>query len=254
MFRFSDLNPYTLFIFITVGLLGCSTPAPVATNTHAGYYLQDTITENTADIEAIISPYKKDLAATMSEVINTSDMVMERGTPESLLGNFTSDLCMHIANSKNIEADFCVLNTGGLRVPIPKGNITRGRIFELMPFENELVVLTLSGSTINKLFEYIGSRDGIPTSKELRLLYSNKRLEVAKINGTPFDSTQTYRVITSDYLARGGDNMTFFDEAIEWTTMNIKLRDAILEYIVTEKEQGRSIQAQLDGRIKHETK
>ena len=65
----------------------------------------------------------------------------EWSSPESLLGNFVTDLCLR--QYSNI-ADICVMNNGGLRSNLTKGEITRGDIYTLMPFENELVILEFS--------------------------------------------------------------------------------------------------------------
>ena len=107
------------------------------------------------------------------------------------------------------EADICLLNNGGLRTTLPKGNITKGRIFELMPFENELVVLTISGEKTQGLFDFLARVNGMPLAGA-EMGIDNKNPVSIIIGGEAFDPGKTYRVLTSDYLAEGGDKMRFF--------------------------------------------
>lgn len=207
--------------------------------------------------DSIIAPYKKELEASMNKVLNTSLTEMEVGQPEGKLGNFVTDLTLEVARKKTGELiDFCILNNGGLRVPLPKGDITRGKIYELMPFENEIVIVTLPGEQITEMLEYIRQRTLLPPSRKagvpvsgIRIMLSDTSIKQVFIGMYEFDPKKSYRVVTTDYLAHGGDHMDFFktNEGIEKT--GIKLRDAIIDYIVTLKEKGYAVNAALDGRI-----
>lgn len=242
------MKQFLLYISL-IFIVGCHPAVKYVSSEKAGIYINDTIDGASNEVNAIITPYQESLHATMNEVLNTSDIVMERNVPEGILGNFVSDLCMDIANKLERPADFCLLNNGGLRVPIPKGDVTRGKVFELMPFENELVIVELKGKAMTDILNYIGTKNGIPVSKELNIKYKNWQLSEATINKQPFDSTKTYKVLTSDYLARGGDKMDFFSNAESLSYINIKLRDAIIDYIIDEKKAGRTLNASIDGRI-----
>ena len=85
-------------------------------------------------ILTIITPYQQGIEAEMNEVLTYSKINLTKKSGESLLGNFVTDLSLNYA-----DAHMCVMNNGGLRTTINKGNITRGKLYELMPFENELV-------------------------------------------------------------------------------------------------------------------
>ena len=92
----------------------------------------------------------------MNEVLNTSNTLMEIGCPEGKLGNFITDLCLYSIR-KNIndldsnEYMFCILNNGGLRTSLPIGKISRGKIYEIMPFDNELVIVKITPDKMKKL-------------------------------------------------------------------------------------------------------
>ena len=72
------------------------------------------------------------------------------------------------------------------------------------------------------------------------------------INKEVLDSTRTYKILSSDYLAHGGDDMTFFLDPIKYENVGIKLRDAIIKYFEEEEKKGRSINSKIEGRIINE--
>ena len=190
-------------------------------------------------ILAIITPYQVKIEDQMNEVLTYTKNDLEKGKPQSTIGNFVTDLCLNYA-----DAHICVMNNGGLRTTISKGEITRGKLYELMPFENELVVLELNKDDYIGLLNYIGSRGGEPFSGITIAI--NKDGKILS-NSWPvnFEKGEKVRVLTSDYLANGGDEMSFFHEK-EQQKVGLKLRDAIIDYC----SKTDTIDVQLDYRIK----
>ncbi|MDA0889817.1 MAG: 5'-nucleotidase C-terminal domain-containing protein [Bacteroidetes bacterium] len=190
-------------------------------------------------ILAIINPYQVKIEDQMNEVLTYTKNDLEKGKPQSTIGNFVTDLCLNYA-----DAHICVMNNGGLRTTISKGEITRGKLYELMPFENELVVLELNKDDYIGLLNYIGSRGGEPFSGITIAI--NKDGKILS-NSWPvnFEKGEKVRVLTSDYLANGGDEMSFFHEK-EQQKVGLKLRDAIIDYC----SKTDTIDVQLDNRIK----
>jgi len=191
-----------------------------------------------SSILKIISPYQEGIENQMSEVLSYTVNSLEKGKPQSTIGNFVADLCLNYT-----DADICIMNNGGLRTTIDKGNITMGKIFELMPFENELVVLELDKSDYISLLSYIVKRGGEPFSgMTIKIDKENKIIS----NSWPvnFENGEKISVITSDYLANGGDNMSFFQNK-EQKKVGIKLRDAIIDYC----KKTDTINVKLDNRI-----
>jgi len=189
----------------------------------------------------------------MNQVLVNSISAMEKGKPESLLGNFVADACLNIA-IKNYKPesgngiDFCMLNNGGLRSSLPSGAVTRKNVFELMPFENELVVLTIPGNSVSKILKYISDAGGVPVSN-LRMKISGNSFTDVFISGQPFNSSMTYKLVTSDYLANGGDAMQVLSENIHLERLNIKVRDAIIDYMISINSISDTLKPVLDGRI-----
>ncbi len=202
--------------------------------------------------EAFISPYREKVSGAMSEVLGESEFAMEKGVPESRLGNFVADACMIEASkifypSDGRPADFAFLNNGGLRRSLPKGKITRGDIFELMPFENELVVLTMNADIVKKIFNFIASKDGGPIAGASFQINDHKAVNIS-IESEPLDTTRIYKVLTSDYLANGGDSYDFLKD-LQRENVNLKVRDAIIKNIVAYNKAGLKIKVNPDGRI-----
>ena len=235
--------------------------------------------ESDSLITSIIYPYKIGIDSVMNEVLCFSSIEMIKGKPESLLGNFVTDLCLEMCmkdlyNSRTTNsldicmADVCIMNNGGLRSTLPKGKITKGMIYELMPFENELVILELNVSEIFELVEYIYSRgepfsglniyslDSIEIIDSKDILHrKNNNITVwmyasdcRERNYIPLGkddiNSYTLKVLTSDYLANGGDKMSFFNNKNQ-LKVGLKIRDAIINYCKLEQ----TISSKLDGRI-----
>lgn len=124
---------------------------------------------------------------------------------ESPLGNLFADLM----KAAYPEADVALTNAGGLRANLPAGPLTYGALFEAMPFDNRFALLTLTGKHLKRLVRANVTRDGGIYSwagLAARVECKNDQLAVSiTINGKPLDEKKTYTVVTSDYLASGGD-------------------------------------------------
>ena len=190
-------------------------------------------------ILTIITPYQNGIEDQMNEVLTYTKNDLKKGRPQSTIGNFVTDLCLNYA-----DAHLCIMNNGGLRTTINKGNITRGKIYELMPFENELVVLELNKNDYLGLLNYITKRGGEPFSG-VTITMDNKGNIINNSLPVDFDSGEKLKVITSDYLANGGDKMSFFKDK-EQIKVGVKLRDAIIDYCTKTD----TIDVKLDDRIK----
>lgn len=194
--------------------------------THYAIHQNDTLTGN-KEIADEINPYRDSIHSVMSTVVGFSASAMVKGLPESNLGNFVADACQHTVSLNNEPADFTMLNLGGLRSSLPEGRITRGNIYELMPFENELVILDMSPGLMDSLFRYLALRKGNPVSG-IRMKLNDSTAEQVVVGGKNFNSSQHYKMLTSDYLADGGDQLTFL-KTLNKNRTGILLRDAIFK-------------------------
>ena len=252
MNKFINCIFYIVFFFCA-----CSTPARLDHVEKKQYaFSPKEYASVDSSVLQLTLPYKTKMDAEVNILIGKSDQAVSKDQPEGLLGNFVADLALeesrkHYYPEDNKNIDFCFLNNGGLRAALPEGDITKRNIFEVMPFENELIVLTLKGSDVNQLFKYIVSKGGIPVGG-LRMKIKNKEANDILINNIPFDSSKIYKVVTSDYLANGGDNLLFLAETKQRDYVNLKIRDAMIEYIQQLTKDGKTISPKLDGRITYE--
>ncbi len=229
----------TYLIYLVAFLLAsCSVQYNLQSHSESIY---DVKAENDSTIIAMIAPYKIKIDSVMNDVLCISEVEMTKGRPESLLGNFVCDLCLQ--QYANL-VDICVMNNGGLRSILPKGEITRGDIYKLMPFENELVILELDETSFVGLVDYLISRGGEPFSGMKIEKDFTGHLSADYPSAINFNRGDKIRVLTSDYLANGGDKMWFFKDK-EQIKVGIKLRDAIINYCVLQD----TITSKLDQRL-----
>ena len=240
-----------LFFFSAlIGLYACSKKTSVSNITESHIIINNPKIDSS--VYKAISPYKKAHDEQMYSVIAQSETPLVKADVESTLGNFFCDAVIYetkkILGKDSNMVDVAIFNKGGLRNSLPKGNITIGNVFELMPFDNELVLLKLSGAQFKDMCYKIVEKGGIPIGG-MRLTMKGSTPTDITINGKPFDETKDYWVITSDYLANGGDSYTFFKNAKERKIMNVLLRNVIINYCEDITRQGQTIKPRLDGRI-----
>lgn len=203
-------------------------------------------------IDSIIAPYKQQLEANMKQELCYApiDFTKNDGILQSTLGNLVADLCFEMANSIYEEKtdnsiDFVLFNHGGLRASIPKGIVTRESAFNLMPFENDLVVARIKGKKVVEMVNYfIKNQRAHPLSYNINLTLTANDFSL-KINGEIFNPTRTYAVLTNDFLQNGGDKMDFFAQPETLTDLNYKVRDAIIDYF----KKTDTLQPSLDNRV-----
>jgi 2',3'-cyclic-nucleotide 2'-phosphodiesterase (5'-nucleotidase family) len=253
--KYYRLQFYIAFLPIAL-LLSCSGSTKIRSVQTASIEFNSQNSTVDSSTYKLIAPYKNEMDKIMNEVLVISDSALTKGLPESSLGNFVSDAVLKKTNdfykpSDHQPADICLLNNGGLRAQLPKGPITRGNAFELMPFENSIVILTISGNKMQQLIQSLINFNGAPFAGAM-ITAKGKKIGDVKINGNAFDVNRNYKVVTSDYLAAGGDKYDFFKDPIAIDTLNYKLRDAIIDYMIEENKKGNTIKSKKDGRIKFE--
>ncbi|NND93788.1 MAG: hypothetical protein HKN45_02930 [Flavobacteriales bacterium] len=222
----------------------------IDTLSDASQNIQSEEIKDDVDIESLIRPYRNEVELEMNEILCISEKSMIRSRPESALGNFVSDLCLQRAREiSSVPIDCALFNYGGLRAALPEGDISRGKIFELMPFESELVVVEIPHTAMQNMFDYLAFTGGEPLS-EINLKIQDGAVLEARVQGQKLEK-RTYRVLTSDYLAGGGDKMVFLtdSERVSIEKLGLKIRDAILEHCIEIGANNERINKQLDGRI-----
>lgn len=241
------------FLFLVMPFLcACGSGYQLVRSGRTDYSINKEIAADSAIIKTYL-PYKTKMDAEMNRVIGHSAVLMSKKSsdtlPESLLSNFFTDAVMQQALKIDPAIDFAMPSTkGGLRVDLPKGDITVANIFELMPFENQLFVFTLKGSDMQRLLNFIAVSNGEPVAK-LKMKIVDHKPDDVWINGNKFDVSKSYRVLTTDYISGGGDGTQGFENQIDKKTLGLKVRDALLNYVKESQAAGKLINSKLDGRI-----
>lgn len=190
--------------------------------------------KNDEEFVKVIEPYKQKLDKEMNQKISHTSVDLTKQGDNSNLGNLLADYTFEGADAwtkthlkKNVDA--ALINIGGIRTTIGKGDILLKSVFEVMPFENEVIVVKMKGTDLQGLFDYYAKTQVNNPVSHLYIETKNGQLTQSLINGKPIVPTQDYYIATSDYLALGGDNMKFFSKG-EAISTGIKLRDLFIEY------------------------
>ena len=216
-------------------------------------------TEVTADIsddpsmETLVLPFRSRMAAEVQEVIGETTGVLSKASPEGTLGNLAADAMLWAANRAfDGDVQMALTNNGGLRVPIGAGPVTVGQMFELMPFENMLSVVRLSGSQVQTLCDQVARMRGEPIAGFRFRIESGPEGLVAEdilVDGEPLDPGKEYLLVTNDYLANGGGSITPLHEPMAREDLPILLRDAFIEYFRHVGVVNPSIEGRITGGI-----
>lgn len=231
--RKNTVQLYVMFLLL-LGTLSCTPKVMhLASVDERTYRMDERYSTQDDDIESMISPYRENLNKTMDVVIAQNPEEIFKEKPNSPLLNFMADMLL-VSSRKVSEdhVDLAVQNYGGIRVSsLPKGNITVGNIYELMPFENTLVILEVPGDDLKKLFDRIADYGGWPISEGTSFtIIDNKYADSIIIDGKAFDTSKTYRLALPDYIANGGDKANYFKNC-KRTDTGILIRDLLIEEV-----------------------
>jgi 2',3'-cyclic-nucleotide 2'-phosphodiesterase (5'-nucleotidase family) len=184
---------------------------------------------NNYNLSLTLQPYQDTLHAEFDSFIATAPQALLLSRPSSNLMNWCADavLSSQTANKRFSEPVICLLNTGGLRSSFGAGPMTLADFYKLMPFDNLLVWIHLPVSKIADMEKYLIKSGGEPIAN---CFFQNESLQIPSLTA----SHQYIWVLTSDFLASGGDQMSFFI-GLEKQETTILLRDIFIE---TAKKQG----------------
>ena len=202
-------------------------------------------------VAAFIAPYHDKVTSQMAEVLGVAPTALVKSSGESPLANFVADLQRERASQAFAKPiPLGVMTNGALRAELPAGPVTLGSVFELMPFENELVVLDAPGAVVQQLFDYAAHAKMAVSGATYTVTFDGQPKDI-RIGGQPFDVNQnrTWAIAVSDYLATGGDTMGFFKTLTPRHT-NILLRTAIADHIRALTRAGKPVEAKVEGRVK----
>lgn len=234
-----------LFLLIIVS---CKTVYQSQSLQHKSYRITSAQAKDSASVQ-MLKPYTDKVNATMNEVVGVATESLDKTQPEGTLGNFMVDALFTMAAEKyNTKVDAAVVNFGGIRLTqLPAGNVTTGKVFELMPFDNLLILQKLDGKTFQQFLDLTAEKGGWPLAGVTMQIKNKKAINVL-IGGKPLDPNATYTLVNSDFIANGGDNADMLRK-IPQITNGYLMRDAIFDYIKKLKGQGKNINATIENRV-----
>jgi 2',3'-cyclic-nucleotide 2'-phosphodiesterase (5'-nucleotidase family) len=196
-----------------------------------------------------LAPVKANMEHELNIPIGYAPEALPVYAPECPMLNWASDALLAIARERCPEpVDVAVVNIGGMRCEWAAGDITFKNVFELMPFDNMLVVLTMKGNDLQQLCEIFASTGGQGIAGMRIQTVGDKVMQQearVTINGKALDMDRTYTVATSDYLSQGNDGMLPLKYHTQCWNSQEKIRDLYIEYI----KQVKTVTAKVDGRM-----
>ena len=240
-------NPTPLLIAVLFAV-SCSAPRQSSSLIYNDYRIEKQL-KTDSTLVMMLQPYSVTMNASMNKVIGFSSNNLNAKQPESGLGNFMAD-CMRLMGEKKFgrKVDAGFMNQGGIRSYIPKGNITVGKIFELMPFDNLVVLQEVKGTVLQQFLDKIAADGGWPVSAGVIMGIKEKKAVQVLINGKPLDENATYTIANSDYVANGGSDCEMLRK-IPKIDKGYLFRDALIEYVTDLTKQGQPVDSKIENRV-----
>ncbi|MCS7081563.1 MAG: 5'-nucleotidase C-terminal domain-containing protein [Bacteroidetes bacterium] len=233
--------------------LGCAAPKELRWTPEARFFVLDSSVPADSALQLLLAPYKRIYDSATGLVIGYAPQTLMRGQPEGPLGNFVADLMLQWAQERwGGRVRVALTNNGGLRAPLFAGPITVGAIYELMPFENTMTRLELTGEQLMRLADRLAEQGGQPISG-MSFRIRERRAEEVRVQGEAVRPEGRYGLVTTNFVADGGDGiLSPVGAPLEREDTTTLLRELILAHIRTLTAQGRHVEARIDGRIRRE--
>ena len=237
---------YPLLIAILFAI-SCNTTYKTEKVEYSNYRIQQHADEGQA-FASIIKPYSDSVNKLMNVVIGHNEKQLERKRPGNTLGYFITDAYLEMARQKiDPKVDAAFMNSGGIRLPeLPAGAVTQGKIFELMPFDNLMLLLKLKGSLLKQYLDTLAASEGVIESG-ITLQIVNGTAQQVMVGGKPLDENADYTIVHSDYVVMNSNLL----KNVSRTTNGYLLRDAIIDYVKFINRQGKKITVSNTDRISY---
>ena len=239
--------------------IGGAAAAPAKIDSKVSRTVVDASIPDDPVLQKIVGAYSSKVRELSTVIGSLEGELKKSGIGAASLGNFVTDAMMFQARTKGRPAVVAITNAGGLRKnTIAPGQLRASDIFELLPFENELVQVELTGAQLLKLLENLtrgrdaqaGARIHFRWNDQDRPEFISAKLIGANATERDIDPAATYSIVTIDYLLNlASGNYALLQEAKSKTPLNITIRDAVMEYVKAETKAGRPIRAKVDDRF-----
>ena len=235
-----------------------STPTPADIHARASLKSVDSSLPDDPSVDKMLEAYAPRVRALNEVIGKLKGELAKGGIGAGSMGNFVADAIRDRAQAKlGKPVLLAITNSGGLRKnSIPEGDLKVSDIFEVLPFENALVSLDLTGAQLLRFMNIVlSNRDA---QSGARIIFRNNDQKVNEIvsvklrrdgEDKEIDPKANYTIVTIDYLVKRGGEYSLLQEGKNMLPLNLTLRDAVIEYVKAETAAGRAIRNTLDGRF-----
>jgi 2',3'-cyclic-nucleotide 2'-phosphodiesterase (5'-nucleotidase family) len=239
-----------LLVLAFVGLWACNSGYHLTNRTANRIGVDSLAAPSDTSVAHFLQPYRQGLDRTMNEVLTRTTGRIEKGQPDGPLNDLLTDALLQQASQRYGKPIDCShLNFGGIRNNLPEGNITTGSVFEVMPFDNQLVVLTVKGDMLQQMLNHFAKGDKLVVGGLRAKIHEGQAQSVTFTNGRTLQPNETYTVAMSDYVANGGDDAGFLKNPVKRENIDYLIRDALIDYFRQQGKSGQPINPVSDGRI-----
>ena len=219
--------PFNPLLIATFFVVSCNTSYK-AENVHYSSYRIQQYDAGSKSLTTIVKPYSDSVNKLMNVVIGYNETQLEKKRQGNTLGFFITDAYLEMAKQKvDPRVDAAFMNSGGIRLPeMSAGAITQGKIFELMPFDNLMVLLQLKGSLLKQYLDTLAANEGVIESG-INMQIENKTVQKVMVGDKPLELNADYIIVHSDYVAMNSNLL----KNINRSTNGYLLRDALLDYV-----------------------
>jgi 2',3'-cyclic-nucleotide 2'-phosphodiesterase (5'-nucleotidase family) len=234
-------------------------PAPLDIQARATERAVDASIPDDPAVTTMLAPYRGKVRELDNPIGKLEGDLQKGGMGAGSLGNFVADALRMRAQVKiGKPVLLAVTNSGGLRKNmIAAGSISTSDIYQLLPFENALVTLDLTGEQLRRFLDVaLRQRDAQSGARITYRANAEKKNEIVSVRlggagvEQEIDPQATYTIVTIDYLVKRGGEYSVLQEAKNVRELGVTMRDAVIDYVKAEAAAGRSIKATLDGRFK----
>lgn len=239
-------------------LAPATTPADI--HGRATESIVDSSIPDDASVDKMLEDYSPKVRALNLVIGKLEGDLKKSGIGAGSLGNFVADALRDRAQVKlGRPVLLAITNSGGLRRnDIAAGELKVSDIFELLPFENALVTLDLTGEQLRQFLDVVmRNRDAQSGARITYQLNDKKENEIVSVKlgsataEQDIDPNATYTIVTIDYLVKRGGEYSVLKEAKNVQPLNVTMRDAVLDYVKAQTALGQAIRSTLDGRFRY---
>ena len=261
---FPTLTTACLLFLSVLVMQGCTVPGWFLTGTSSGDTSERSLQERGRDylsdalepvlgtpadpaILSIIDPFRDRYHSELSEHVTVLASPARFSKPEGSLGNLVADaLRFRAAQELRQYVHVGVIDQGSFKLHFDAGPVTLGQMYEFMPYENHLVVLELTGTSLKKLADEIAGMGGAPVSG-LRFQILENRAGGLLVDAEPPQGEETYFAATSSWIADGGGPFSALHDPLSRVDVwSVAIRDLYIDYL----QERNPVEPSTDGRIR----